>query len=173
MSKQFRSTNVSPSPSQPALKSPAMSPSPNCFSRSSSKQRPVRRKSLQLSNQLIYIPIPPSLLESPYLNSPESIFKRAVISPRHPSKEDEQWLQDTVPLSADAREESPQRSRSVELPRGDTLRCGQPRGRSTCTEERSILHHPTLSRPLHPASAVWQEKSRSAPIITDGYSTAA
>jgi len=168
MANQFRSTNISPSP-QPTLsnESPATSASPNHLLRSSSKQRQVRRQSLRLTNQPIDMPIPPSLLQSPYLNSPKSIFKRAVTSPRHPSKEDEQWLQDTVPLSAHAREESPHRPRSMELPHGDTLDCEQPRGRSA--EKRSILHHSTLSRPLrwcHPSSAVWQEKTRSASIIS-------
>lgn len=42
-------------------------------------------------------PIPPSLRDSPYLNSPHSIF-RSVYSPQRPS--DERWLMDTVPMGS-------------------------------------------------------------------------
>ncbi|KAJ7694152.1 hypothetical protein B0H17DRAFT_1057990 [Mycena rosella] len=56
----------------------------------------VRKKSLRIpSQQPLQAPIPPSLLQSPHLNSPQSIFRRA-LSPRVPSIDDE-WLQDTVP----------------------------------------------------------------------------
>lgn len=41
-------------------------------------------------------PIPPSLLHSPHLLA-QSIYQQP-ISPCTPSQEDEQWLQDTVPL---------------------------------------------------------------------------
>jgi hypothetical protein len=44
------------------------------------------------------IPIPPSLIQSPYLNSPQSIFRRSSSAPRLPSEEDDEWLRDTVPL---------------------------------------------------------------------------
>lgn len=57
-----------------------------------------RNRSLRLPSQPAHIPIPPTLLQSPYLNSPQSIFQRAVSTPRLPTEEDEQWLQDTIPL---------------------------------------------------------------------------
>ncbi len=60
-----------------------------------------RRQSRTPSNRhqkSMHMPIPPSLLQSPLLNSPNSIFQRA-ISPRTPTAEDEQWLQDTVPAT--------------------------------------------------------------------------
>ncbi|KAF5386759.1 hypothetical protein D9615_001818 [Tricholomella constricta] len=76
-----------------------------------SKKRFSRRKSLQLPPQPLDIPIPPSLLQSPYLNSPESIFQRTLSAPHKPSEEDEQWLQDTVPLSLDSRDEQRKRAR--------------------------------------------------------------
>ncbi|TFK72525.1 hypothetical protein BDN72DRAFT_836092 [Pluteus cervinus] len=63
-----------------------------------------RKKSLCLPNQPLHVPVPPSLLQSPYLNSPQSIFQRAASAPRLPSEEDEEWLQDTVPLSSEIRE---------------------------------------------------------------------
>ncbi|KAF8633701.1 hypothetical protein AX17_004359 [Amanita inopinata Kibby_2008] len=65
------------------------------------RQRLAHRtpSSLKLPTRATHIPIPPSLLTSPYLNSPESIFQRDISTPL-PSEEDEQWLQDTVPLSA-------------------------------------------------------------------------
>ena len=52
------------------------------------------------------VPIPPSLLHSPYLHSPQSIFRRSAASFRYPSQEDDEWLRDTVPLrSGPQREE--------------------------------------------------------------------
>ncbi|KAF8892614.1 hypothetical protein BD779DRAFT_1670291 [Infundibulicybe gibba] len=68
----------------------------------------ARSHSLCLPNQPLHIPIPPSLLKSPYLNSPESIFQRIVSTPRFPSEEDEQWLQDTVPLPREMQKEKDQ-----------------------------------------------------------------
>ncbi|KAG6920004.1 hypothetical protein DXG01_013353 [Tephrocybe rancida] len=59
-----------------------------------------RRKSLQLPPRPVKVPIPPSLLQSPYLD-PQSIFQRTISAPHYPSEEDERWLQDTVPLSHD------------------------------------------------------------------------
>lgn len=170
MSRQSSPTNSSPSTTQP----PATTSS--APARSSSMQRPVRKKSLRLSNQSINIPIPPSLLESPYLKSPESIFQRAATSPRHPSKEDEQWLQDTVPLPANAREECEERPRSMEVPRREALRGEQSRGRTT--ESRSMSHHATPSPPLRwhhsitlsPAVWIGPAKTRSKPTVTEqGY----
>ncbi|KAJ7134951.1 hypothetical protein C8R43DRAFT_1021542 [Mycena crocata] len=55
----------------------------------------VRKKSLRIPAQLQALPIPPSLLQSPHLNSPQSIFRRTM-PPRLPTVDDE-WLQDTVP----------------------------------------------------------------------------
>jgi len=54
-----------------------------------------RRNSLRLSIQTSSIPIPPSLRQSPYLDSP--IFNEAT-SPRLPTEAEERWLQDTVPV---------------------------------------------------------------------------
>jgi hypothetical protein len=49
------------------------------------------------------VPIPPSLLHSPYLHSPQSIFRRSAASFRYPSQEDDEWLRDTVPLPSGER----------------------------------------------------------------------
>ena len=43
------------------------------------------------------VPIPPSLRDSPYLNSPYSVF-RSVYSPQRPV--DEHWLMDTIPMGS-------------------------------------------------------------------------
>ncbi|KIK59654.1 hypothetical protein GYMLUDRAFT_650206 [Collybiopsis luxurians FD-317 M1] len=48
----------------------------------------------------VNVPVPPSLLQSPYLNSPLSPFQRSASLPCTPSQEDEQWLRDTIPLAA-------------------------------------------------------------------------
>lgn len=175
MSSKLHSAKDPPPPTSLSTQSRETSSAPGCLSLSST-QRPLpsRRKSLRLSNQPINIPIPPSLLESPYLNSPESIFQRAVTSLRHPSKEDEQWLQDTIPLSTDTTE-GVQRPKSMELPRVEALRDEHPRSRSS--EQRSMSHHPTPSPPLPwrhpitPTTPVWL--GHSAPTTKQGYFTAA
>ncbi|KAG6821159.1 hypothetical protein H0H93_005379 [Arthromyces matolae] len=65
----------------------------------SDKSSLTRRKSLQLPSQPTAVPIPPSLLHSPYLD-PHSIFQRSLSMPHCPTEEDEKWLQDTIPLSS-------------------------------------------------------------------------
>ncbi|EGN96001.1 hypothetical protein SERLA73DRAFT_141105 [Serpula lacrymans var. lacrymans S7.3] len=45
--------------------------------------------------------IPPSLIQSPHLLSPQSIFQKKTV-PQTPSREDEEWLRDTVPLTWDS-----------------------------------------------------------------------
>ena len=57
----------------------------------------TRRHSLRIPAQPPPTPIPPSLRESPYLNA--NLFNHDLLLPRSPSDEDEQWLQDTVPLA--------------------------------------------------------------------------
>lgn len=66
----------------------------------SDRMRPRRTSSLKLTTRPTTVPIPPSLLASPYLTSPESIFQREIATPYLPSEADERWLQDTVPLDA-------------------------------------------------------------------------
>lgn len=66
----------------------------------SDRMRPRRTSSLKLTTRPAHVPVPPSLLTSPYLTSPESIFQREIATPYLPSEADEQWLQDTVPLDA-------------------------------------------------------------------------
>lgn len=139
---------------------------------SSSKYRTSRRKSLRIHQEL-NIPIPPTLLLSPHLNSPQSIFQRTVSAPRHPNAEDEQWLQDTVPLSLDGGEDHGQRARSSQI--SDASR-GQ---REQNQDARLLAHNAPPSPPLvrwrrtpTPAPPTWlsQAKSHSAPCLADqGY----
>jgi len=63
-----------------------------------------RAGSLRLTSRPVHIPIPPSLVQSPYLLSPESVFRRVNSASRHLSHEDEEWLQDTIPLSLERRD---------------------------------------------------------------------
>ncbi|KAJ3855585.1 hypothetical protein EV368DRAFT_34341 [Lentinula lateritia] len=64
------------------------------------KRSPNRAASLHFRNaKTVDVPIPPSLLQSPYLHSPMSPFQKATSAPCTPSREDEQWLRDTIPLS--------------------------------------------------------------------------
>ncbi|KAJ6623419.1 hypothetical protein B0H10DRAFT_2009634 [Mycena sp. CBHHK59/15] len=73
----------------------------------------VRKKSLRIPNQPLKAPIPPSLLQSPHLNSPQSIFRRAVYVPCGPSDEDERWLQDTVPQHGAVKQHSQDTKRPI------------------------------------------------------------
>ncbi|KAF8212454.1 hypothetical protein K438DRAFT_1806533 [Mycena galopus ATCC 62051] len=67
----------------------------------------LRTKSLRIPTEALKAPIPPSLLQSPHLNSPQSVFRRAM-PPRAPNVDDE-WLQDTVPQRGAF--ESPQKTK--------------------------------------------------------------
>lgn len=87
-----------------------------------------RKRSLRLPTQPFHIPVPPSLKESPHLTSPQSIFRRAFSTPRIPSQEDEQWLQDTIPVAGDEQLKlSPPRSPLSQSNEPDSEHC---RGRS-------------------------------------------
>ncbi|KAF8630069.1 hypothetical protein AX15_003126 [Amanita polypyramis BW_CC] len=68
-----------------------------------SHPQPRRRPSFKLSTYSANVPVPPSLLTSPYVTSPESIFRREICSLCLPSEADEQWLQDTIPLTNGSR----------------------------------------------------------------------
>lgn len=142
------------------------------LSRSSSSKH-HRRQSLRIPEQALNIPIPPTLLQSPHLISPQSIFQRAVTAPRHPNAEDEQWLQDTVPLSPDGGEDQGQGTRSSRSSQiSDTSR-GE-RGQSQ--DSRSQSHNAPSSPPLvrwrnthTPTPPTWT-KSFSSPCLADqGY----
>ncbi|KAL5490472.1 hypothetical protein ACEPAI_5305 [Sanghuangporus weigelae] len=51
----------------------------------------------------LVIPIPPTLANSPHLQSPNSIFRRPHAGPRaSPDVEEERWLRDTVPIGSAA-----------------------------------------------------------------------
>lgn len=118
-----------------------------------------RRKSLRLSSQPLDIPIPPSLLQSPYLNSPQSIFQRAVSSPQKPSEEDEQWLQDTVPVMSEVPESGRRGSATFSrspLSQGsaDALRAEHNRTRSRSADTRPVS--PSQAPPSPPLVPIRQ-----------------
>jgi hypothetical protein len=70
--------------------------------------RPRSRSQSRLRPKLLKVPIPPSLQHSPLLFSSESIFRQEDSGPHPPSKEDEVWLQDTIPLAASAKIDAPE-----------------------------------------------------------------
>lgn len=47
------------------------------------------------------VPTPPSLVNSHYLSSPNSIFYRKSSIRRWPSREDDEWLRDMIPVDRD------------------------------------------------------------------------
>ncbi|KAH7916021.1 hypothetical protein BJ138DRAFT_1122164 [Hygrophoropsis aurantiaca] len=60
--------------------------------------RKSRSVSLYLPRRPDAIPIPPSLANSPYLLSPDSIFRKKIRHPKSPMQKDDEWLRDLVPL---------------------------------------------------------------------------
>ena len=52
--------------------------------------------------QLLHIPIPPTLQNSPLLQSPNSVFRRQYDANRTPGEEEERWLRDTIPMNVPA-----------------------------------------------------------------------
>jgi len=137
-----------------------------------------RSHSLRLPPKPVNIPIPPSLAESPYLTSPHSIFRRALSNPPAPSQEDEDWLQDTVPLSWEARNAQGALGAAKSLLSGmsvvvrrDEEDC-TPRGRGTdrSKEERKLsdsLSSPPLVRTPKAAVPVrtssWNQRTTNVP----------
>lgn len=154
--------------------------SPSAHSPSHATTRPSRRKSLQIPLPPQDVPIPPSLLHSPYLISPESIFQRIVSAPHHPNEEDERWLRDTVPLTLHLSQEGGKGSR---LSAPSAAPSQHPSHHSSAypdhtqpprpqsTDPPSLSHAPPSPplirwrRPTHLAPEAWsgQPRVRSAP----------
>ncbi|KIY65031.1 hypothetical protein CYLTODRAFT_76539 [Cylindrobasidium torrendii FP15055 ss-10] len=98
------STSTQPKPNQPStVRScpPSRSTSPRRTAGPLSRAPSTSRSGMSIP---IPTPIPPSLRASPLLHSPHSIFKRTTSFSQTPSDEDERWLQDTVPQSAETAE---------------------------------------------------------------------
>ncbi|KAF8201505.1 hypothetical protein BJ912DRAFT_503710 [Pholiota molesta] len=92
----------------------------------------TRRHSLVLPPQPKQAPIPPSLVQSPYLNAP--LFTNDLNPPRLPTDAAERWLQDTVPISADS---------AMAQDRRGSIMHKQP---------SSSPHTPSVRHPSYPAS---------------------
>ncbi|EJD06008.1 uncharacterized protein FOMMEDRAFT_18222 [Fomitiporia mediterranea MF3/22] len=64
----------------------------------------------------LVIPVPPTLVNSPHLQSPNSIFRRPHSGPRaSPGIEEERWLRDTVPLGSPSGRVPPPPSTSIPI----------------------------------------------------------
>ncbi|KAL1728644.1 hypothetical protein EV714DRAFT_214682 [Schizophyllum commune] len=93
--------NVSPTRSSPSSASSSRRSSVdmgrNTRGKSSTARATIhsRHPGLRLGKLPDPAPIPPSLLGSPLLQNPDSIFRRGLTTPLRPSEEDERWLQDT------------------------------------------------------------------------------
>lgn len=55
-------------------------------------------------------PIPPTLLNSPYLSSPNSVFRRKTSVLKWPSQEEDEWLRDMVPANRSSASDSDAKS---------------------------------------------------------------
>lgn len=91
-------------PTSPSPSSALLDTQPQTKGRTRDIRQHTRNKSL-LGRVIIPGPIPPSLLDSPLLQSPESVFRRPYPpNSRTPEKEleEDQWLGDTVPMHADS-----------------------------------------------------------------------
>ena len=76
---------------------------------------PRPHRSLRLPSKPLHAPVPPSLADSKYLTSPQSIFRRTISDSHLPSQEDEEWLRDLVPQPNHHQGSSPQRLSGVVL----------------------------------------------------------
>src|SRR5882672_5021267 len=66
-----------------------------------------RTKSHLIPSKRADVPIPPSLLaKAPHLASPHTMFCPAAADPKPPSREDDAWLGDTVPVTPSNRQDS-------------------------------------------------------------------
>ncbi|TRM61734.1 hypothetical protein BD626DRAFT_500379 [Schizophyllum amplum] len=169
--------NVSPAPSSPSSASSSRR-------QSIDMGRPDRRNgstasatigsrhpSLRLGKLPDRAPIPPSLLDSPLLHHPDSIFRRGIATPRRPSEEDERWLQDTVPLVPASSPTTPTKARRLSLSGGvreegalvrrpptQRMKSAQMRHRPSPSlpSMRSVMMSPPLVRPPRssPASSL-------------------
>ncbi|KLO06729.1 hypothetical protein SCHPADRAFT_910106 [Schizopora paradoxa] len=80
----------------------------NTKSKKPSRPMPLRTKSILRAplrdgsgfSQPLQIPIPPTLQDSPLLQSPHSIFRRSYSGAHTPDEEEERWLRDTVPINS-------------------------------------------------------------------------
>ncbi|ESK92991.1 hypothetical protein Moror_8894 [Moniliophthora roreri MCA 2997] len=111
--------DLSVHPERPKTKQWSSMPAIPCQPRKEHSRRIVRLTTPQTH----HIPIPPSLLQSPFLTSPHSIFQRPLSLPSTPTEEDETWLRDTVPIvagenSKDGRESKENHGLLVQTSRG-------------------------------------------------------
>ncbi|KIM60611.1 hypothetical protein SCLCIDRAFT_936874 [Scleroderma citrinum Foug A] len=75
--------------------------------------RPRSRRSLSHSLESLHsqskhcddVPIPPTLVNSPYLSSEKSVFRRKASIRRWPSRSEDEWLGDMVAVNGDNRSE--------------------------------------------------------------------
>ncbi|KAI0029833.1 hypothetical protein K488DRAFT_88354 [Vararia minispora EC-137] len=109
-------------------------------------------------------PIPPSLIASPLLHSPRSIFRRS-FPPKIPSQRDEEWLRDTVPVPASSLDQSPHQS-----PRGRLRRATSDPTRAQSTDA-GAEHVQAPARDVPPASpplvAAWRSRPLPVPAWSD------
>ncbi|KAJ7940854.1 hypothetical protein B0H13DRAFT_34871 [Mycena leptocephala] len=119
----------------------------------------LRKKSLRIPTQpQLKAPIPPSLLQSPHLNSPQSIFRRAM-SPRVPSVDDE-WLQDTVPQNGAVKPQQQTKTSTEQARRA--------------SQTVSSLNRPSATPGARPPLPTWHKSEPNiqhlrSPAEQDGY----
>lgn len=139
---------------------------------------PARRRCASLDSNSS-VPIPPSLVSSPYLNSP--IFRREFSPPPPPSEQDELWLQDTIPLPstsssstgslASIHEHSPRDPRPLESRRPAPLSppiIVSPRGQRQDTNQYPPNHPGSLPHNLDHHHSAHSNSSHSFPPFVPG-----
>ncbi|TDL27528.1 hypothetical protein BD410DRAFT_782624 [Rickenella mellea] len=93
-------------------------PDQNASASQSSNTRSTRTNSFLSKQDTVVIPIPPSLLHSGLLASPNSAFRRSYTPNKTPREQDERWLADTVPIKSPPT--SPQQSAEGSNDSGNT-----------------------------------------------------
>ncbi|KAJ7684976.1 hypothetical protein DFH06DRAFT_23943 [Mycena polygramma] len=128
-----------------------------------------RKKSLRIPTEpppLKALPIPPSLLQSPHLNSPQSIFRRAMGPSARVPRVDDEWLQDTVPQHGAVKPPPPQETKDP-----NTNATEQARRPSQGAQSHRPMSTPGARPPLPkwPKSEPNIHVVRTSPVENDGY----
>lgn len=114
-----------------------------------------RRNSLRLPIQPPEVPVPPSLVGSPYLRSGRYQGQRGgPVQPHYPSEEDELWLQDTVPIGSPSPNipQSAPSSWQSSSSMSSSSSSSSSTNRAAARGQRSQHHHSPITSPRAPTT---------------------
>lgn len=159
-------TVSAPSTSAPSNTMPSHSSSSSSQS-STSTRPPVMRSASQIKRMQaasLHIPIPPTLVNSPHIHSPTSIFRRPYAGPKEsPGAEEDFWLRDTIPQQS-SRSNSVSSEGSSYLSYGVGQTQGHQHIPSLSATASAPGSHPSSGYSPHSVPAYSESRSRSMTI---------